>query len=335
MYKTISLDAMGGDFGPQIVVPAAVSALQAHSDLKLILVGDSAQIETELQSVPSEYSERIEIQHATQVVGMSEPPAQALRSKKDSSMRVAINLVKDQRAHACVSAGNTGALMATAKYVLHTLAGIDRPAINTTLPALNGHTHMLDLGANVDCKAENLFQFAVMGSVLASAVDEIDAPRVGLLNVGQEAIKGNDQVKEANDLLQNAPLNYIGYIEGDDIFCGEVDVVACDGFVGNISLKTSEGVAHLISDFAKQSFTKNAYSKLIALLATPILKEFKNSIDPRRYNGATLLGLQGIVIKSHGGADAYAFAKAISIAYIEAIKKVPQLIDKQLEIYLT
>ena len=326
---------MGGDFGPQIVVPAAVSALQAHSDLKLILVGDSAQIETELQSVPSEYSERIEIQHATQVVGMSEPPAQALRSKKDSSMRVAINLVKDQRAHACVSAGNTGALMATAKYVLHTLAGIDRPAINTTLPALNGHTHMLDLGANVDCKAENLFQFAVMGSVLASAVDEIDAPRVGLLNVGQEAIKGNDQVKEANDLLQNAPLNYIGYIEGDDIFCGEVDVVACDGFVGNISLKTSEGVAHLISDFAKQSFTKNAYSKLIALLATPILKEFKNSIDPRRYNGATLLGLQGIVIKSHGGADAYAFAKAISIAYIEAIKKVPQLIDKQLEIYLT
>ena len=326
---------MGGDFGPQVVVPAAISALQRHDDLKLILVGDQEQIETQLQTTPSEFSDRIEIQPSTQVVGMSEPPAQALRSKKDSSMRVAINLVKQERAHACVSAGNTGALMATAKYVLHTLAGIDRPAINTTLPALNGHTHMLDLGANVDCKAENLFQFAVMGSVLASAVDEIDAPKVGLLNVGQEAIKGNDQVKEANELLKNAPLNYIGYIEGDDIFCGEVDVVACDGFVGNISLKTSEGVAHLISDFAKKSFTKNAYTKLIALLATPILKEFKNSIDPRRYNGATLLGLQGIVIKSHGGADAFSFANAISIAYIEAIKKVPQLIDKQLENYLT
>lgn len=335
MYKTISLDAMGGDFGPQVIVPAAISALQNHADLKLILVGDQAQIETELQSTPAEYSKRISVQHTTQIVGMSEPPAQALRSKKDSSMRVAINLVKERRADACVSAGNTGALMATAKYVLHTLAGIDRPAINTTLPALNGHTYMLDLGANVDCKAENLFQFAVMGSVLASAVDEIDAPRVGLLNVGQEAIKGNDQVKEANELLKNTPLNYIGYIEGDDIFCGEVDVVACDGFVGNISLKTSEGVAHLISDFAKKSFTKNAYTKLIGLLATPILKEFKNSIDPRRYNGATLLGLQGIVIKSHGGADAFSFANAITIAYVEATKKVPQLIDKQLENYLT
>ena len=225
--------------------------------------------------------------------------------------------------------------MATAKYVLHTLAGIDRPAINTTLPALNGHTHMLDLGANVDCKAENLFQFAVMGSVLASAVDESDAPRVGLLNVGQEAIKGNDQVKEANKLLENTSLNYIGYVEGDDIFCGDVDVVACDGFVGNISLKTSEGVAHLISDFAKQAFTRNAYTKLIGLLATPILKEFKSNIDPRRYNGASLLGLQGIVIKSHGGADAFSFENAISIAHLEATKKVPQLIDKQLEDYLT
>ena len=194
---------------------------------------------------------------------------------------------------------------------------------------------MLDLGANVDCKAENLFQFAVMGSVLASAVDEIDAPRVGLLNVGQEAIKGNDQVKEANKLLENTPLNYIGYVEGDDIFCGEVDVIACDGFVGNVSLKTSEGVAHLISDFAKQSFAKNLYTKLIALMATPILKEFKNSIDPRRYNGASLLGLQGIVIKSHGGADAFSFEHAISIAYLEAIKGVPQLIDKQLENFLT
>ena len=325
---------MGGDFGPQVVVPAALNALQKHPDLNLILVGDQEQIESELKSAKQDFAARIEVHHTTQVVDMSEPPAQALRSKKDSSMRVAINMVKEQRAQACVSAGNTGALMATARYVLHTLAGIDRPAINTTLPALNGHTHMLDLGANVDCKAENLFQFAVMGSVFASAVDEVEAPRVGLLNVGQEAIKGNDQVKEANKLLQDTSLNYIGYVEGDDIFCGEVDVIACDGFVGNVSLKTSEGVAHLISNFAKQAFTRNIYTKLIALLATPILKEFKSNIDPRRYDGASLLGLQGIVIKSHGGADAFSFEHAISIAHLEVTKKVPQLIDKQLENYL-
>jgi len=193
---------------------------------------------------------------------------------------------------------------------------------------------MLDLGANVDCKAENLFQFAVMGSVLAQAVDDIAAPKVGLLNVGSEAIKGNDQVKEANILLEKSSLNYIGYVEGDDIFCGDVDVIACDGFVGNVSLKTSEGVAKLISDYAKKSFTKNIYTKLIALLATPILKEFKHSIDPRRYNGASLLGLKGIVIKSHGGADAFSFEHAISIAHLEAKKGVPMLIDKQLENYL-
>lgn len=335
MSVTVALDAMGGDHGPQVVVPAALGASQKHADLHLILVGDQAQIENELNNSSTPSSEQITIHHTTQVVSMSEPPAQALRSKKDSSMRVAINLVKQDRAQACVSAGNTGALMATARYVLHTLAGIDRPAINTTLPALSGHTHMLDLGANVDCKAENLFQFAVMGSVLASAVDEIAEPKVGLLNVGQEAIKGNDQVKEANKLLEASSLNYIGYVEGDDIYCGDVDVVACDGFVGNVSLKTSEGVAKLISNFAKQAFTKNILTKLVALLATPILNEFKDSIDPRHYNGATLLGLQGIVIKSHGGADALAFEHAISIAHLEAKKKVPQLIDKQLEHFLT
>ncbi len=335
MRNTIALDAMGGDFGSKVVVPAALNALNKHHDLNLILVGDQATIEAELERASGSQSERLIIHHATQVVEMHEPPAQALRSKKDSSMRVAINLVKQAQAQACVSAGNTGALMATAKYVLHTLAGIDRPAINTTLPALSGHTHMLDLGANVDCKAENLFQFAVMGSVLASAVDDLESPKVGLLNVGSEANKGNDQVKEANALLEKSSLNYIGYVEGDDIFCGEVDVVACDGFVGNVSLKTSEGVAKLISNFAKKSFTKNIYTKLIALLATPILNEFKNSIDPRRYNGASLLGLKGIVIKSHGGADAFSFEHAISIAYLEASKGVPNLIDKQLENYLT
>ena len=331
MSNTIALDAMGGDFGPEVVVPAALSALSKNEDLRLILVGDKEKIESQLTTTSHD---RLSVYHASQIVEMDDPPAQALRSKKDSSMRVAINLVKEGHAQACVSAGNTGALMATARYVLHTLAGIDRPAINTTLPSIEGHTYMLDLGANVDCKAENLFQFAVMGSVLASAVDDIDLPKVGLLNVGQEAIKGNDQVKEANELLKNSSLNYIGYVEGDGIYSGEVDVVVCDGFVGNVSLKTSEGVSKLISEFAKRSFTKSLYTKMIALLATPIMKEFKGSIDPRRYNGASLLGLKGIVIKSHGSADAFSFENAISIAYIEAKKDVPTLIDKQLEHFL-
>lgn len=331
MSNTIALDAMGGDFGPEVVVPAALSALNKNEDLNLILVGDQEKIESQLHS---QSNDRLSVYHASQIVEMDDPPAQALRSKKDSSMRVAINLVKEGHAQACVSAGNTGALMATARYVLHTLAGIDRPAINTTLPSIEGHTYMLDLGANVDCKAENLFQFAVMGSVLASAVDDIELPKVGLLNVGQEAIKGNDQVKEANVLLESSSLNYVGYIEGDGIYCGDVDVVVCDGFVGNVSLKTSEGVSRLISDFAKKSFTKNLYTKMIALLATPIMNEFKGSIDPRRYNGASLLGLKGIVIKSHGSADAFSFENAISIAYIEAKKDVPTLIDKQLEHFL-
>lgn len=335
MTTTISLDCMGGDFGPQVVVPAALNALSKHDDIDLILVGDQTQIEEHLAGASNDQLEKIQIHHTTQVVGMNEPPAQALRSKKDSSMRVAINLVSEKHSQACVSAGNTGALMATARYVLHTLAGIDRPAICTTMPALGGHTHMLDLGANVDCKAENLFQFAVMGSVLATALDSNTAPKVGLLNVGSEAIKGNDQVKEANVLLESSNLNYIGYVEGDDIYCGDVDVVVCDGFVGNVSLKTSEGVAKFISELAKKAFTKNLLTKFVALLSMRILKEFKDSIDPRRYNGASLLGLRGNVIKSHGGADALSFECAISIARLAAKKNVPELIDKHLENFLT
>lgn len=335
MHTTISLDCMGGDHGPVVVVPAAVNVIKKYPDLSLILVGDEKAINAQLENHSDLDMQRISIQHTSEVVGMDEPPAQVLRNKKNSSMRVAINLVRDKQAHACVSAGNTGALMATARYVLHTLAGIDRPAINTILPALKGHTHMLDLGANVDCKADNLYQFAVMGSVLASAVDDVAAPSVGLLNVGQEAIKGNDQVKEANVLLEKSSLNYIGYVEGDDIYCSDVDVVVCDGFVGNVSLKTSEGVARLISHLARQSFTKNLYTKLVALLAQPILNQLKQTIDPRHYNGASLLGLKGIVIKSHGGADAYSFESAIKMAKIEADKAVPELIDKQLEILLT
>lgn len=334
MTYSISLDAMGGDFGPPVVVPAAIAALQKFSDIELVLVGDQQEITHQLESVGRKQDPRCRIHHTTQVVTMDEPPAQALRGKKDSSMRVAINLVKSGAVDAMVSAGNTGALMATAKFVLHTLAGIDRPAINTTIPSINGHTHMLDLGANVDCKSEHLLQFGVMGSVLAAAVDDNPAPKVGLLNVGQEAIKGNDQVKGANKLLQNSALNYIGYVEGDDIYCGDVDVVVCDGFVGNVALKTSEGVARLVTHFMREGFKRNILTQCAGLLARSVLKEFKNKIDPRLYNGASLLGLQGIVIKSHGGADAFAFEQAIAIARLEAQKQVPQKIDEQLQHYL-
>ncbi|MGH8503660.1 MAG: phosphate acyltransferase PlsX [Gammaproteobacteria bacterium] len=332
---TISLDAMGGDHGPEVVVAAAINTLHRFDDVDVILVGDEPTVARELAKHGDSASGRITIKHATQTVAMDEPPAQALRLKKDSSMRVAINLVRSGVAQASVSAGNTGALMATARFVLKTLACIDRPAIITGMPSLKGHTHVLDLGANVDCKAEHLFQFAVMGSVLASAVDELDSPRVGLLNVGQEAIKGNDQVKEANRLLERSLLNYVGYVEGDAIYCGDVDVVVCDGFVGNTSLKASEGVARMIAQLARQEFERNALSRLRGLVAMPVLRAFRSRIDPRRYNGASLVGLQGIVIKSHGGADIFAFEHAIQIARVEVRKSVPQRIAKQLERLLT
>lgn len=332
---TVALDAMGGDFGPDVVVPAALNALGHHDDLALILVGDETALRARLDAVKAAPVDRLRIHHASQVVEMGEPPAQALRNKKDSSMRVAINLVKAGEADACVSAGNTGALMATARYVLKTLPGIDRPAIATSIPSMHGHTHMLDLGANVDCTAEHLYQFAVMGSVLTSAVDNNPAPRIGLLNVGQEAIKGNDVVKEAGRLLEASELNYIGFVEGDDIYLSDVDVVVCDGFVGNISLKTSEGVAKMVSQHLKSGFKKNLFTRIAALFALPVLNSFRQRFDPRRYNGASLLGLQGIVIKSHGGADVFSFENAIKIARMEAEKNVPQQIDKKLETLLT
>ncbi|MDX5332954.1 MAG: phosphate acyltransferase PlsX [Gammaproteobacteria bacterium] len=332
---TVALDAMGGDFGPDVVVPAALNALGHHDDLSLILVGDETALRARLETEKAAPGDRLRIHHASQVVEMGEPPAQALRNKKDSSMRVAINLVKEGEADACVSAGNTGALMATARYVLKTLPGIDRPAIATSIPSMHGHTHMLDLGANVDCTAEHLYQFAVMGSVLTSAVDNNPAPRIGLLNVGQEAIKGNDVVKEAGRLLEASELNYIGFVEGDDIYLSDVDVVVCDGFVGNISLKTSEGVAKMVSQHLKSGFRKNLFTRIAALFALPVLNSFRQRFDPRRYNGASLLGLQGIVIKSHGGADVFSFENAIKIARTEAEKNVPQQIDKKLETLLT
>ncbi|PID46317.1 MAG: phosphate acyltransferase [Proteobacteria bacterium] len=330
-YYRISLDAMGGDHGLSVTVPAALAALQQYPDIYLILVGDKAKLEAELARHNAQDTPRLSIQHASQTVGMDELPALALRNKKDSSMRVAINLVKDGQVDAAVSAGNTGALMATARFVLKTLPGIDRPAICTPIPAINGHTHVLDLGANIDSSAEHLYQFAVMGGELARAIDKMDAPKVGLLNIGQEDIKGNEQVKAANRLLKDAPLNYIGYVEGDGIFSDKVDVVVCDGFVGNVALKTSEGLAKMLSNDLKAHFSRTWWTKLAALFSMPVLKAFRNQFDPRNYNGASFLGLQGVVIKSHGGADSVSFANAIGVARKEVKAEIPKHIRHRLQ----
>jgi glycerol-3-phosphate acyltransferase PlsX len=329
--NTIALDAMGGDHGPSVVVPAALDMLQRHEDLRLVLVGEREALEAVLAAHRRREGDRLGIEHASQRVDMDEPPSQALRNKKDSSMRVAINLVKQGQAQACVSAGNTGALMATARYVLKTLPGVDRPAIITALPTMRGHTHVLDLGANVDCTAEQLFQFAVMGAVLTAAVDNLDRPTVGLLNIGEEVIKGNEQVKQAAALLRDSEfVNYIGFVEGDDIYKGSVDVVVCDGFVGNVALKASEGLAKMISHELRQAFSRSWLSRLRALVARPVLRAFRDRMDPRRYNGASLVGLQGIVVKSHGGADVLAFSSAIREAMLEVGKNVPERISYQL-----
>ncbi len=318
---TIALDAMGGDHGASVIVPAALDFLNHDYDVDLILVGKEDVIR---QHLNGHDGKRLTIKHASEEVAMDEPPSKALRSKKDSSMRVAINLVHEGVADACVSAGNTGALMATARFVLKTLPNIDRPAIISALPNIEGHTWMLDLGANVDCSAEHLFQFAVMGSELISSVDGIETPRVGLLNVGEEEIKGNEQVKGAHELLLNSSLNYIGYIEGDQIFTGGADLIVCDGFVGNVSLKSSEGVAKLFRHFLTNSFKQSLLTRIAGFIAMPVLQHFKSSFDPRNYNGATLLGLNGIVIKSHGGADIHAFENAIRMAKKEIMEHVPE-----------
>jgi glycerol-3-phosphate acyltransferase PlsX len=327
---TIALDAMGGDHGVVVTVPAALNALEREPDLKLILVGRREDLSAELARRGASESERLAVHHASEVVGMDEPPADALRKKKDSSMRVAINLVKDGVAQAAVSAGNTGALMATARFVLKTLPGIDRPAIVTTLPTIHDHVHVLDLGANVDCTPEQLQQFAVMGSILVSAVEGKDKPRVALLNIGEEDIKGNEIVKKTNELLRASPLNYCGYVEGDEIYTGDVDVIVCDGFVGNVALKTSEGLARMVAQFMREEFQRNLFTKLAALVALPVLKAFRRRVDPRRYNGATLIGLNGTVIKSHGGADSLAFRQAIFEAVAEVRNDVPARIGREL-----
>jgi glycerol-3-phosphate acyltransferase PlsX len=330
LNTTIALDAMGGDHGPRVAVSGALRALRESPSLKLILVGQQEVLTPELRQSKAVLGDRLVIHHASQRVEMDELPSQALRSKKDSSMRVAINLVKDGVAQACVSAGNTGALMATARFVLKTLPGIDRPAIISSLPTGNGPTHMLDLGANSDCTPEHLLQFAFMGSVLVRAVQNIERPRVGLLNIGAEEIKGNDRVKQAARLLSQSDLNYIGYVEGHQIFQGVADVVVCDGFVGNVALKTMEGTARLVGGYVRQAFGRNWWTRLTGLIALPVLRSLQRSMDPRCYNGASLLGLRGIIIKSHGGADAMAFANAIRVAALEVRKDVPQRISKYL-----
>jgi glycerol-3-phosphate acyltransferase PlsX len=304
--------------------------LREHPDLHLVFVGQREVIDpylTDLGAIAS----RVTVQDARQVVAMDEPPADALRKKKDSSMRVAIDLVKAGQADACVSSGNTGALMATARFVLKTLPGIDRPAIMVPVPTMHGRTYMLDLGANADCTPEHLFQFAVMGSVVATGIENIEYPRIALLNIGEEQIKGNDTVKQAAALLAASHLNYVGFIEADKIPDQRADVVVCDGFTGNVALKSMEGTARLVRHFLQQEFRSGIYGPIAGIVALPVLRSLASRLDPRRYNGASLVGLDGIVIKSHGGADELAFRQAIHTAMIEVSKQVPDQIRRLLQ----
>ena len=321
---------MSGDRGPGTCVPAAVQFLRERADLALILVGAADVIDTHLRQAGGRPGERLRVETASQVVGMDEPPRDAVRRKKDSSMRRAIDLVKSGAAQACVSAGNTGALMATSHFVLKSLPGVDRPAIMSAIPAIAGHTHMLDLGANAACTAEQLYQFAVMGSVVAADLNPNGRPRVGLLNIGEEDIKGHAVVQDAHKLLSPSSVNYVGFVEGDDIFTGEVDVVVTDGFTGNVALKTMEGLARMIGSSAREEFSRNPLRKLMAAAAWPALGALRARLDPRRYNGASMVGLNGIVIKSHGGADAFAFRHAIETAATEAERGVPSQIAARL-----
>lgn len=321
---------MGGDHGPSVTIPACISALERNPDLSLILVGRSQDIEDHLGAARSRFGDRLRIQQASEIVGMDESPALALRNKKDSSMRVAINAVKAGEAQACVSAGNTGALMAGARFVLKTLPGIDRPAIVGKIPSLRGHVHMLDLGANVDSPAYLLLQFAVMGSILVKYLEDNPSPSVGLLNIGVEDIKGNDIIKEACRLMRASNINFAGYVEGDAIYTGDVDVIVCDGFDGNVSLKTSEGLAQFITQLMREEFSSNILTRVAGLCAIPVIKRFRKRIDHRRYNGAVFVGLNGIVIKSHGSADVLAFHQAITEAVQQARHHVPDYIRAEL-----
>ncbi|MBN3725868.1 phosphate acyltransferase PlsX [Burkholderia sp. Ac-20379] len=319
MTVKLTIDCMGGDHGPSVTVPAAVKFVRAHPDAHLMLVGIDSAIRAQLKKLKALDEPSLSIVAATEVVAMDDPVEVALRRKKDSSMRVALNHVKDGAAQACISAGNTGALMAVSRYVLKTLPGIERPAIASALPNPSGYTMMLDLGANVDCEPQHLLQFAEMGHALVAALEGKERPSIGLLNIGEEVIKGNDTIKRAGELLRTSTLNFRGNVEGNDIYKGTVDVIVCDGFVGNVALKTSEGLAQMLANIIKEEFSRSLPSKLMAILALPVLMRFKKRVDHRQYNGAALLGLRGLVIKSHGSADAYAFEWAIKRGY-DAVK---------------
>ena len=332
MDITVAIDAMGGDHGAHVTVPAALEVLRRDSEVNIVLVGLSDVIEAELRVHRVKVDARLRVHHASEVVTMDDPPALALRNKKDSSMRVAINLVKSGEANACISAGNTGALMAISRFVLKMLPGIERPAIASVLPTMHGHSLVLDLGANVDCSAQHLLQFGIMGAMLVAAVEHRERPTVGLLNIGEEDIKGNEVVKRAAELLRASGLNFHGNVEGDDIYKGTTDVVVCDGFVGNVALKTSEGLAKMIVDLLKQEFRRNIFTKMAGMAAAPVMHAFKKRIDSRRYNGASLLGLRGVVVKSHGGADVFAFEHAIAAAVEEVRNGVLRRITEQVSL---
>ena len=332
MQHKISVDAMGGDFGPPVTVPASLKILKKYENISIVLVGDSDKITKILKKKKSLNHPRISVHHTTQVVGMDELPQSALKNKKDSSMRVSINLVKEGAADACVSAGNTGALMATARFVLRMLPGIDRPAISSELPSDNGTTCMLDLGANADCTPEQLLQFGIMGSILTNVLHKKNNPSIGLLSNGSESMKGSEVVKKSAELFRDSHLNFYGNVEGDDIFKGTTDVVVCDGFTGNISLKTTEGLAKMMANFLTLEFKRNWLTKISAIIALPVLKRFKKRLDPRRYNGASFLGLNGIVVKSHGGADEFAFIHALETTISESENDVISKIKDQLKV---
>ncbi len=312
MTVTLAVDMMGGDNGLAVTAPGIRRALQNYSNLHCLLVGRQTDIVSLLGDLSG--NPNVEIVQAAEVVDMHESPATALRSKKNSSMRVAINLVAEGRADACVSAGNTGALMATARFVLRMLPGVDRPAIISALPRADSHVHMLDLGANVDSSPEILLQFGLMAVSMVRSLEHVQQPTIGLLNVGSEDIKGSEIIKRAADLFKASEINYVGYVEGDDIFQGEVDIIVCDGFAGNVALKTSEGLAQMLVKVMREEYTRNLWTRLAAFLSIPVLRSFRARVDHRRYNGAVLLGLNGTVVKSHGGADSFAFSHAIEVA---------------------
>ena len=329
---TIAIDCMGGDFGPPVMIPSACEAPEKYPYLSLLLIGLPDRIEPELEKLGNHFGDRIAIVVASQTIHMSEKPSQVLRKKKDSSMAIALNSVAEGKAQACVSAGNTGALMALSRHILKMIPGVDRPAITTAIPTQLGHTRLIDLGANVDCSAQHLYEFALMGSAMVSAIDNIAKPRVGLLNIGSEAIKGNEQTRATAELLEQSQyLNYTGFVEGDDVYRGVADIIVCDGFVGNVFLKGSEGVARMLISRLQKEFERNFLTRVLSAIVLPVLQAFRKRINPDQYNGASFIGLQGIVIKSHGAANQQATLAAIEEAIKEVENNVPAKIRDQIE----